>query len=288
MTGPSSLVRVTPAGPLSLDELRGRVLRGELGPDPAQLVVSVGFVTSQGARHVGRSQAYRNEILSLRVEAAVGSCGVEPGELTESAGVVDECVAAPVNELLEHPVLPVRVAALDAYLMHVSPHPGAGGVRGTPIVVPAGSSLDKSRARARAVVDLLPVTAGQRVLVVGVVNSLLAQLRERGIDYVPCDLAGGHTEWGEPVCTGAVEQIAGCDALLVTGMSLGNGSFDTLLAHARSAGRPVVMFAQSGSAVLPWFLGAPGLHAVSAEPYPFFSLDGGPSRLFHYRFPEAA
>lgn len=264
------------------------MLRGALGPDPAELVVSVGFVTSQVARHVGRSQAYRNEILSLRVGAAVGSCGVEPGELAELGGiggVVDECVAAPVATLLEHPALPVRVAALDAYLMHISPHPGAAGRQAVPVVVPGGSSLDKSRVRAGAVVDLLPVVSGQRVLVVGVVNSLLAQLRERGIRYLPCDLAGGHTEWGEPVHTDAIEQVEGCDALLVTGMTLGNGTFDPLLAHARATGLPVVVFAQSGSAVLPWFLGA-GLHAVSAEPYPFFSLDGGPSHLFHYRYPE--
>ena len=45
---------------------------------------------------------------------------------------------------------------------------------------------------------------------------------------------------------------------------------------------PLVLFAQTGSAVLPWFLGA-GVHAVSAEPYPFFSLDGGPSTIVTYR-----
>ncbi|MEV0291923.1 DUF364 domain-containing protein, partial [Kribbella sp. NPDC050820] len=173
--------------------------------------------------------------------------------------------------------------ALDAYLMHVHPHPGAGGVPGAAVVVPGGSSLAKSRARAGAVIDLLPVAAGQTVLVVGVVNSLLEQLRERGIGYVPCDLAGGYTEWDEPVCTSALEQVDRCDALLITGMTLGNATFGALLGRARSAGLPVVVFAQSGSAVLPWFIGAPGVYAVSAEPYPFFSLDGGTSTLFHYR-----
>ncbi len=282
-----SPVHAAPPRPVSLEELRSSVLRGELGPDPAELVVSVGFLTSQGARHPGRSRGYRNEVLSLRVEGAVGSCGVEPGALSRDTGLVDGCVGTPVGELLEHPVLPVRIAALDAYLMHLYPHPGAGTVPGAPVTVPAGSSLAKSRARARAVVDLLPVLAGQRVLVVGVVNSLLAELRDRRIGYVPCDLAGGRTEWDEPVCTDALDRAGACDALLVTGMVLGNGTFDALLAHARSTGRPMVMFAQSGSAVLPWFVGTSGLHAVSAEPYPFFSLDGGPSTVFRYGDPEA-
>ena len=41
------------------------------------------------------------------------------------------------------------------------------------------------------------------------------------------------------------------------------------------------MFAQTGSAVLPRFLGA-GVSAVCAEPYPFFWLDGGPGTIHRY------
>lgn len=293
MTDPSALLdpdtagRLAAATPGSVAELRARVLRSELGPDPADLVVSVGFLTSQGARHAGRTHRYRNEVLSLRVEGAVGSCGVEPGASAAEAGVVDACIGASVAELLAHPLLPVRIATLDAYLMHTHPHPLAGDVPGEPVLLPAGSSLTKSRARASTVVDLLPVAAGSRVLVIGVVNSLLARLRERGIGYLPCDLTGAHTEWGEPVGTDATRHLGDCDALLVTGMTLGNGTFDHLLAHARLSGVPMVVFAQSGSAVLPWFLGDPGLHAVSAEPYPFFSLDGGPSTVFRYRRAES-
>lgn len=274
----------TTAPPRTLVELQHRASVGELGADPARLHVSVGFVTSQGARHVGRSRGYRNELLSLRVGAAVGSCGVEPGALAATGDLLDECIGAPVDALLTHPVGAVRVAALDAYLMHAQPHPGSGG---TTVRIPGGSSLAKSRARARAVIDLLPVATGATVLVVGVVNSLLAELRERGVRYLPCDLAGGRTEWDESVSTDASAQLGRCDAVLATGMTLGNGTFDDLLGQTQARAIPLVMFAQSGSAVLPWFVGA-GLHALSAEPYPFFSLDGGPSTLFRYRRPGAA
>lgn len=147
-----------------------------------------------------------------------------------------------------------------------------------PVPIPAGSSLDRSRARARAVVGLVPAEA-RRVLVVGVVNSLLEQLRERGTAYLPCDLKGGRTEWGEPVRTEA--ELDDCDALLVSGMTLGNGSFETFAEHARQTGKPLVMFAQTGSAVLPRLLGD-GVTAVSAEPYPFFWLDGGPGTIHLY------
>lgn len=65
-------------------------------------------------------------------------------------------------------------------------------------------------------------------------------------------------------------------------MTLGNGTFDPLRRSALDHGKPLVMFAQTGSAVLPRFLGA-GVAAVCAEPYPFFWLDGGPGTVHRYR-----
>lgn len=256
------------------DDLVDRVRSGALGPDPRTQRIAVAFTTRQAVRHDGRGTGYRNEVLSLRLGAAVGSCAVEPGELPDSA--LDDCVGADVARLLDHPLAPVRVAALDAYLMHVTPHTPESS-----FALPAGSSLEKSRARAKAVVELLDLPPGATVLVVGVVNSLLEALRSRGLGYVPCDLKGGTTEWGEPVVADALTAAERCDALLVSGMTLGNGTFEPLRRHALRHGKQLVMFAQTGSAVLPRFLGH-GISAVCAEPYPFFWLDGGPGAIHRY------
>ncbi|MFF3679503.1 Rossmann-like domain-containing protein [Streptomyces sp. NPDC002120] len=261
----------------TVDELLAHVRAGAHGPDPAGQRVALAFTTTQAVRHEGRSGGYRNEVLSLRLAEAVGSCAVEPGALPPAA--LEDCAGATVADLLDHPLTAVRIAALDAYLMHARPHTPDNGAR--PYPIPAGSSLHRSRARARAVVDLLPASGPERVLVVGVVNSLLERLRERGTAYVPCDLKGGTTEWGEPVLTDALAELDHCDAVLASGMTLGNGTFQPLLDHAAATGKPLVMFAQTGSAVLPRFLGA-GVSAVSAEPYPFFWLDGGPGVLHRY------
>lgn len=250
---------------------------GEFGPDPATLRVSVAFATTQAVRHSGRGTGYRNEVLSLRLGAAVGSCAAEPGALPGAA--IDDCVGAPVATLLDHPLAAVRVAALDAYLMHVLPHTPENGAH--PFPLPPGGSLDKSQARARAVVDLLDLPQGGTVLVVGVVNSLLEALRSRGLRYVPCDLKGGSTEWGEDIVTDALAAAGQCDAVLASGMTLGNGSFEPLRKYALRSGTPLVMFAQTGSAVLPRLLGA-GVSAVCAEPYPFFWLDGGSGVIHRY------
>ncbi|MEU0144720.1 DUF364 domain-containing protein [Streptomyces sp. NPDC006288] len=254
------------------------MLAGELGPVPGSRRVTVAFTTAQAARHDGRRGGYRNEVLSLRVGRAVGSCAVEPGALPP--GTAESCAGAEVATLLAHPLLPVRVAALDAHLLDVRPHIPAHGAE--PVTIPAGSSLDRSRARARAVVDLVEVRPGGTVLVVGVVNSLLAELRSRGLGCLPCDLKGGTTEWGEPVATDALDEVGRCDAVLASGMTLGNGTFDPLRRSALEHGKPLVMFAQTGSAVLPRLLGA-GVTAVCAEPYPFFWLDGGPGAVHRYR-----
>ncbi|MDO0937828.1 DUF364 domain-containing protein [Streptomyces sp. DG2A-72] len=262
----------------AFDDLIRRVSAGDLGPDPATLRIAVAFTTCQAVRHDGRGTGYRNEVLSLRLAEAVGSCAVEPGALPD--GALDDCVGAGVARLLEHPLLPVRVAALDAYLTHVTPHAPANGAR--PVPLPAGTSLEKSRARAQAVVELLDLRPGATVLVVGVVNSLLEALRSRGLGYVPCDLKGGATEWGEEVVGDALAAADRCDALLVSGMTLGNGTFEPLRRHALQRGKQLVMFAQTGSAVLPRFLGH-GVSAVCAEPYPFFWLDGGPGVIHRYR-----
>ncbi|MFF7717828.1 Rossmann-like domain-containing protein [Streptomyces luteogriseus] len=261
----------------SHDDLVQLVRSGSFGPDPAALRIAVAFTTRQAVRHEGRGTGYRNEVLSLRLAEAVGSCAVEPGHLTD--GAVEECVGTDVARLLEHPLLPVRVAALDAYLMHVRPHTPDHGA--TPVPLPAGTSLEKSRARAEAVTALLDLAPGATVLVVGVVNSLLEALRSRGLRYLPCDLKGGVTEWGEPVLPDALAAAGRCDALLVSGMTLGNGTFEPLRRHALAHGKQLVMFAQTGSAVLPRFLGQ-GVSAVCAEPYPFFWLDGGPGVVHRY------
>ncbi|MFG2193994.1 Rossmann-like domain-containing protein [Streptomyces sp. NPDC048639] len=270
--------------PTSLAELLQRALDGEFGPRPETQGIAVAFTIAQAVRHDGRGSGYRNEVLSLRLGESVGSCAVEPGSLTSNA--LDDCVGADVAALLRHPVPAVRVAALDAYLMHVRPHTPENGAR--PLPLPPGDSLQKSRCRARSVIGLLPAppvaAAPRRVLVVGVVNSLLEQLRERGIAYVPCDLKGGTTEWGERIRTEARAELDGCDAILASGMTLGNGTFEPLLEHARETGKAFVLFAQTGSAILPHFLGS-GVTAVSAEPYPFFWLDGGPGVLYRYGGP---
>lgn len=246
-------------------------------PSLPDVRASVVFLTVQGAHHVGRGSGYANTVLSVRIGGAVGSCAVEPGQV--DPGAVHDLVGRSVADLLEHEDPAVRVAALDAHLADRVPHaqhPAARTVR-----IPAGTSLEKSMARARAVAELVPVADGGTVAVIGVVNSLLAALRERGAHPVPCDLKGGRTEWGEEVLRDHRAAIAGAQAVLASGMVLGNGTFDEIAALCAERGLPLVLFAQTGAAVLREMLGAQ-VRALSAEPYPFFWLSGESTDIHHY------
>lgn len=244
---------------------------------PHALTCSVAFLTVQGSQHSDRRSSYVNTVLSIRVGDAVGSCAVEPGAFGDRQ--VQEVVGCGVDALLSDAEPAVQVAALDAYLAYLHPHarhPQARSVR-----LPAGDSLEKSTARAGAVAELVRVPAGGCVAVIGVVNSLLAALRERSVDYVACDLKGGRTEWDEPVIRCHTEAIGRADAVVASGMVLGNGTFDEISELCGERGIPLAMFAQTGSAVLRELLGS-RVDALSAEPYPFFWCTGDATDIHLY------
>ena len=110
-----------PAAP-SLVGLLELARRGELGSDPSSAVVATAFLTLQRSRHAGRGTVYTNRLLSVRVGRSVGSCYVEAGELGPDD--VDQLPSRSLGALLDDPRLPVRVAALDAYLAEERPHAG--------------------------------------------------------------------------------------------------------------------------------------------------------------------
>jgi hypothetical protein len=263
---------------LQLDALVCQALNGELGPPARDLAVTGSWSTVQRSSHTGRAEVYRNVVLSLRVGCAVGSCSVEFDDFHQED--IDDCVGRTIAELLGHERRAIRVAALDAYLGLVKPHevqPDAEAV-----IIPGGTTLEKSLFRARRVVDLLDFRPGTRVALVGVVNSLIQAIRERDAGCLPCDLNLVKTEWGDPVSRCWQDVVNEADVVLATGMTLSNGTFEPLLSLAESRGVPVVIYAQTGSAIVPRFLGH-GVTAASAEPFPFFSLHGGPTTIYLYR-----
>ncbi|MET9776625.1 DUF364 domain-containing protein [Streptomyces sp. NPDC006367] len=260
------------------EELLAAVLAGEHGPRPDGLVATSVFWVHHGTRLAGGNTTYLNQYLLVRLGDSFGGCAFEAGEADPS--VCRDASGTPVGTLLREAPGPLRIAALDAYLSSVRPHREAREAE--PVPLPAGAPETRALARDAAVAGLLDIDAGARVGLIGVVNPLVAAIRERGGDPLLCDFNLRTTQWGDPVTDDMHEVLDTADVVVATGMTIGNGSFDTVLARCRERGVPLVVYAQTGSAVARAFLGR-GVTALSAEPFPFSQFSAEPTTLYRYR-----
>ncbi|MFE9481031.1 Rossmann-like domain-containing protein [Streptomyces spororaveus] len=261
----------------TVDGLFAAVLAGEQGPPPRALVATSVFWIHHGTRLAGGDTTYLNQYVLVRVGDSFGGCAFEAGEIDPA--ICRDASGAPLDVLLREAPRPLRIAALDAYLAGRRPHRDAGA---EPVVLPVGTPEVRARARDAAVAGLLDIGPGARVGLIGVVNPLVAAIRECGGVPLPCDFNLRTTQWGDPVTTDMHEVLERADAVVATGMTLGNGSFDTVLDRCRTRGIPLVVYAQSGSAVARAFLGS-GVTALSAEPFPFSQFSADPTTLYRYR-----
>ncbi|MER6254402.1 DUF364 domain-containing protein [Streptomyces sp. NPDC001584] len=274
---PTTAPAPAPSPAPTVDALVAAVLAGEHGPLPGELVATSVFWIHHGTRLAGGDTTYLNQYVLVRLGGSFGGCAFEAGEIDPS--VCRDASGAPLDVLLREAPRPLRIAALDAYLAGQRPHRDAGA---EPLTLPAGTPEVRARARDAAIAGLLDIGAGARVGLIGVVNPLVAAIRERGGVPLPCDFNLRATQWGDPVTTDMHEVLERADAVVATGMTLSNGSFDTVLDRCRARGVPLVVYAQSGSAVARAFLGS-GVTALSAEPFPFSQFSADPTILYRYR-----
>ncbi|GAA1617773.1 hypothetical protein GCM10009789_84660 [Kribbella sancticallisti] len=262
----------------SVAELTAAVLAGDHGPAPSELNVISAFWLHHTTRLPGADVTYRNYYVLLRVGEVFGACSFEAGELDPS--YCADASGLPLSELLAEGPLPVRIAALDAYLASVEPHHLASGAE--EVVLPAGTPDVRARARDAAVAGLLDVREGSKVALIGVVNPLVDAIAARGGTCLPCDFNLRETASGLPVSRDMTEVVDAADAVVATGMTLSNGSFDLLLDRCLTQSKPLAIYAQTGSAVARAFLGS-GVTALSAEPFPFSQFSARPTSLYRYR-----
>jgi hypothetical protein len=264
------------AVPATVDALIDAVLAGRYGPEPRDLHAVGAFWVRQSTQFPGTTQKYRNYYLLLRVGASFGACCVERNQFDSS--VAEELSGMDLAQLLEDSRLPVRVAALDAYLGASHPHAQSPA---RPLLLPAGTPLQRARVRDEAIASLLAIEPGQRVGLIGVVAPLVAAIQARGGTCLPCDFNLDTIADGTVVAKDMKPVLDAADLVIATGMTLSNGSFDTILARCRERGVPLVVYAQTGSAIVPRFLGA-GVSAVSAEPFPFSQFSADPTPVYLY------
>lgn len=262
----------------SVAALNEHVLAGRFGPEPSEIVATSVFWLHHGTRLSGGEVTYLNQYVLVRVGEVFGACAFEAGELDPA--ICHSESGSTLHRLLSSDSTPLRTAALDAYLAHVAPHHTASGAE--PFPLPAGTPEVRASARDAAIADLLDVAAGQKVGLIGVVNPLVAAIRSRGAECLPCDHNLRETRWGDPVAHSMNSVLDEADAIVATGMTVGNGSFDEILRRCGERDLPLVVYAQSASAVARAFVGR-GVKALSAEPFPFSQFSANATSLYRYR-----
>lgn len=266
--------------PQNVAELTHAVLAGGYGRPAEGILATSAFRLHHATRLTSGQATQLNYCLLVRTGRSFGACTFEAGELDD--GICADTCGRPLDELIRDYPLPVRIAALDAYLAEVRPHREAAGAE--PVTLPVGSPQTRAAARDSAVASLLDLEPAAKVALIGVVNPLVAAIRDRGWACLPCDFNVRRTQWGDLVTSAMDEVLGSADAVIATGMTLGNGTFDVLVEHCRRRAVPLVIYAQTGSAVARVFLGA-GITALCAEPFPFSHYSAEPTVLYRYRGP---
>lgn len=260
----------------SVAELREAILEGRLGPKPDSLPVTGSSHIYQTTQFPSSTIKYHNYYLLVRVEAYFGACSHTSDQLDMAAA--EQLSGLSLDAALRDERLPVQIAAMDAYLGVVYPHPEHCAKA---IDIPAGTPIQKAKLRDALIADTANIQPGQKVALIGVVNPLVEAIRQRGGTCLPCDLQLEETQWGEAVEKDMDNVLDRADSVICTAMTLGNRTFDHIAQRAGERGIPLTVYAQTGSAVIAQFIGK-GVTGLIAEPFPFTQFSAGASQLYCY------
>ncbi len=260
----------------SVNELKDKILGGQLGLNPDKMWVTGSSYIYQTTQFPASDTKYHNYYLLVRVESYFGACCHVPEQLDMT--FAEKCSGQQLSSVIEMPVLPVQIAAMDAYLGVTYPHE-RNCLR--TVKIPAGTPVEKAEARDEAISQITRIEKDQKVALIGVVNPLVGAIKRRGGVCLPCDLQLRKTQWNEIVETDMEKVLDKADSVICTAMTLSNGTFDRILEVVRSRNIPLTVYAQTGSAVIARFAGC-GVTNLVAEPFPFTQFSAAASELYCY------
>jgi hypothetical protein len=267
----------TKAGTLrSVAELRQAILEGKLGPKPETLTVTGSSYIYQTTRFPSSPTKYHNYYLLVRVEASFGACSHTSDQLDME--IAEQLSGMPLHAVLQDHRLPVQIAAMDAYLGAVRPH---WEFCSETVEISAGTPLHKAKQRDALIAAIADIQPSEAVALIGVVNPLVEAIRQRGGTCLPCDLQLKETQWGDTVEKDMDIVLDRADRVICTGMTLGNGTFDHILARVRDRNIPLIVYAQTGSSIIAQFI-RQGVASLVAEPFPFTQFSASASQVYCY------
>jgi hypothetical protein len=262
---------------LSVSILCEKILNGELGIHPESMSITGASYIYQTTRFPESKNKYRNYYVLMRIESYFGACCHTPEQLTME--IAEELSGIPLSIALQDTRIPVKIAAMDVYLGVTHPHPVCCS---RVITLPGGTPIDRALGRDALVAEVAGIKPSEKVALIGVVNPLVEAIKQRGGICLPCDLQMEETQWGEKVEHDMEKVMDKADRVICTGMTLSNGTFDRIITRVNERQIPLIVYAQTGSAVMAQFIGK-GVSTLLAEPFPFSQLSAIDTQLYCYR-----
>ncbi|MDR2393039.1 MAG: hypothetical protein LBD93_02625 [Treponema sp.] len=263
---------------LSVSILCEKILNGELGIHPENMSITGASYIYQTTRFPGAKTKYRNYYVLMRIESYFGACCHTPEQLEME--IADELSGIPLITALKDVRLPVKIAAMDVYLGVTHPHSAACS---RVVDLPGGTPVKRALYRDTLVAEVAQIKASEKVALIGVVNPLVEAIKQRGGICMPCDLQMEETQWGEKVERDMEKVMDRADRVICTGMTLSTGTFDRIVDRVTERQIPLIVYAQTGSALVAQFVGN-GVTALVAEPFPFSQLSAVSTQLYCYGY----
>lgn len=254
--------------------IRAELARRSAGMDPQRFIATAQWHIRMNVQPSPDERMFRYGLTVVQTRG-FGCCYLPPDAPPPSLNVVGRDVRSVRSG---SPCL--ELALLDAAFSALPSRP----LRRT---VLRGLAADKADQRARLICDeaafqLPDRCKGRRprVAIVGLVSKFIGILQRRGVAVSAVDLQRsliGRTVAGVRIGDGRREMDAAireADVALVTGMTAGNGSLMPIVRAAREHGTRLVMFAETGAWLAPYFCDAAGVDAVVSEPFPYYIFNG--------------
>lgn len=254
--------------------LRAELARRSAGMDPQRFIATAQFHIRMNVQPSPDERMFRYALAVVQTRG-FGCCYLPPSAPPPALNVVGRDVRAIRSN---SPCL--ELALLDAAFSALPSRP----LRRT---VLRGLSVDKADQRAKLICDeagaQLPRQCKHgrpRVAIIGLVSKFIPILKKKGFAVLATDLQPsmiGRNIAGVVIRDGKREMestLHDADVALVTGMTAGNGSLMPIVRAARRHGTKLVMFAETGAWLAPYFCNVLGLDAVVSEPFPYYIFNG--------------
>jgi hypothetical protein len=261
---------------ISVSNLCEQILSGYLGENPKNMSITGASYIYQTTRFQNSKTKYRNYYVLMRIDSYFGACCHTPDQLTMD--IAEDLSGIPLSIALQDTRLPVKIAAMDVYLGVMYPH----SVHASQVIdLPGGTPIDRALGRDALVAKVAGIKPSEKVALIGVVNPLVEAIRKHGGICLPCDLDMEETQWGDKVEHDMEKVLDKADRIICTGMTLSNGTFDRIIARVNERHIPLIVYAQTGSAVVAQFI-SKGVSTLLAEPFPFSQLSAIDTKLYCY------